>query len=271
MGKKRSKPITDEQILSSYDEHRSAFKVARVLGIGATTIYRALNRYGVERTGLDDYRRRIKKFQGQEVDISKMYESGMTLDAIRQKVGAASDYAIKHAIRRAGGTFRVNPAPTMKDGELETIRELHDSGLGQMQISLKLGRSQSFVSRAMRKFGIATHKPRWETHGNWKGGRMKAGDYVRVKITNDDSLHSMANNAGYVLEHRLVMARMLDRPLLETESVHHINGNTTDNRIENLQLRQGRHGKHIVLGCLDCGSQRIGPMEIADPDEETTQ
>lgn len=53
-------------------------------------------------------------------------------------------------------------------------------------------------------------------------------------------------------EHRLVMEQHLGRKLTKQELVHHINGNTLDNRIDNLEITsRSRHAQeHIKKGEL---------------------
>lgn len=66
-----------------------------------------------------------------------------------------------------------------------------------------------------------------------RGKKVEQGDgYMLVYCPEYPS----AKPNGYVLEHRLVMANYLGRPLKQEEHVHHINGNKKDNRIENLEI-----------------------------------
>ena len=67
---------------------------------------------------------------------------------------------------------------------------------------------------------------------NWKGGKILVGGYLYIY----SPTHPNKTKDGYVCEHRLVMEKHMGRILTKKEVVHHINGDITDNRIENLML-----------------------------------
>lgn len=61
--------------------------------------------------------------------------------------------------------------------------------------------------------------------------------------------HPNSDKKGYVREHRLVIENNIGRYLLDNEVVHHIDGNTLNNDLSNLQiLSRGDHTRlHLFL------------------------
>ena len=81
---------------------------------------------------------------------------------------------------------------------------------------------------------------RGEANPAWRGGvtyKRPKGNYVGPRYVRcPQEFLAMARSDGYVMEHRLVMAQRIGRPLLRMEVVNHINHDPRDNRPENLEL-----------------------------------
>jgi hypothetical protein len=85
----------------------------------------------------------------------------------------------------------------------------------------------------------ATHtgaKLRGRRREGTRTSRITASGYRAIKPPDDWKWPEMVQADGWILEHRVVMALVLGRPLSRTENVHHINGRRTDNRRANLEL-----------------------------------
>lgn len=96
----------------------------------------------------------------------------------------------------------------------------------------------------------------------WNGGRRILHGYVEVLLPFDSPYLSMAGHKRNVLEHRLVIAQSLGRPLMGWEIVHHINHIKDDNRLENLQLVSNDTHRQITLLELENERLRLKIIEL---------
>ncbi len=150
--------------------------------------------------------------------------------------------------------------PSRKDRTKYCGRQCYAKALSQNQRGQNhpmYGRKhspESLTKMAAQKRATAKRGP---DNPQWKGGRYLSRGYVMVALSTLSSEEQvlfapMATQSSnrVIPEHRLVMARILSRPLTPAEAVHHVNGSKQDNRPENLQLHGHDDHKRTHQGTL---------------------
>lgn len=241
--------------------------IAKKLGLGTSTVYRALRAKGIDPAAAPARPKRDPRRKHtieQEQEICRRYAAGESLASVAKDFDCDWN-TIKAVVLRNGGEMR--PAGgrfrETTDDEVAEIVRRYNAGESQADIAFSLGTSQVWVSRLLRMRGEVPAD--WRRKAAWKGGRVE-GDYIQIWVGADEPMAEMRNSMGYVAEHRLVMAGALGRPLTRQETVHHIDGDHHHNDLGNLQLRQGNHGKGAWFVCGDCGSHNV--IAQALPEEE---
>lgn len=134
------------------------------------------------------------------------------------------------------------------------IVRLKEEGHTHEDIGHAVGMSKSGVTTVLVKLGFRSRQPNCGRH-------LRRG-YVMVQPPDGFPYPEMLHSNGYLPEHRYLVAMMIGRPLTRTETVHHINGDTADNRLTNLQLRWSAHGEGVAYQCRECGSVDIEAVKL---------
>ncbi len=156
----------------------------------------------------------------------------------------------------------------MRGTSVKTTAEIiaaHQAGSTPQQLSAVYGLTTNGIRALLKRNGSYIPRP-YGQNSLAKGWSLTEQGYKEIQVSEDWPHVAMAMRprAGKprVLEHRKVMADMLGRPLLDTETVHHKDGDKLNNVPENLQLRQGRHGNGVAYRCNCCGSIDVSPVEL---------
>jgi hypothetical protein len=112
---------------------------------------------------------------------------------------------------------------------------------------------ESRVSYATKMTGAAN--PAWKGGATYKRAKGNYSGARSVRCPPDLLTMMMAN--GYIMEHRLVMARWIGRPLTRVECVHHEDHDPLNNARSNLALwpcnrshKMAEHGR-IAIGAAN--------------------
>jgi predicted DNA-binding protein (UPF0251 family) len=258
----------NDQIVELYRQLKNGNKVAEQLGISNNTVYKVLKDLGI---ATDRFHKHLTIFQENNlIDLINEYNTGAKPTELAKKYNCAH-ITVLETLRKAGVEIR-GAKTRLNESELEEIRLAYESGLNMKEVARKVGRHVNTIIRIINtNFSEISRSGKSGPGGpHWGGGRNRDGHgYIWVWVSPDDPMASMAVGNGrgrssYVLEHRLAMARKIGRPLRDTETVHHIDGDRTNNAQANLELRQGKHGKHVVMMCLDCGSHNVGHAPLSN-------
>lgn len=205
--------------------------------------------------------------------IAAMHKDGHAVTVIARKLGISAT-ALYPVLRRMGFVVtRSGRRSGLTGQQIIKLVAAYEQGESTSSLAAKYGIEAGTVAAYVRAAGVEVRPPgfrRGEEHHAWKGGRHVPEDgYVRVWVRDDEPFFCMAQehsaHGGYVLEHRLVMAKKLGRPLSDHETVHHKDLNHQNNDPGNLQLRIGKHGKGAAFQCVDCGSFNIEALSLEAP------
>lgn len=247
-------PSKREAIVVEFERGDAVSVICERHGVSRGHVYRLASDRGVRRTTI--------RIQGSErLAVKRRYLAGESLKGIAHTYDC-DPVTVRNVLLALEVELRapVRPTRDISDEHKRKIVELYDAGVRQAEIVRQLDLPQHRVS----KYLISTGRRRQRQGSRYRGGRVtnKQG-YVSVLMAWDHPFaETMRNSMGYVPEHRLVMAEALGRPLRKHETVHHINGDRGDNRLVNLQLRFGNHGKGVLLKCGDCGSVNVEPQPL---------
>ncbi len=250
------------QALATYADGISVKALAKLYRCRTATMTASLLEKGATLRPGGSGRTRFTEDEAKE--LAEKYDSGSSLEGLAKQYGSNTT-TVSATLRRLGVKIRTPGVSKFWTEETVSLAiKMYQNGATQQEIAIRIGADQTAISRVLYLNKVVIKgRARREKHGSWKGGRRIVDGYVMIKPTNDDLLFCTPNSSGYVSEHRLVMGRSLGRKLLRTETVHHVNGDRLDNRLENLQVRQGHHGSGVAMFCNSCGSSDVSSRVLA--------
>jgi len=272
------KPLSTEDIKRLYwNEGMTTYQIGAFLGYKQSTIHKFMKRHNLSTRGHGG--KADKPWNNADLLRKLYWDEELNLKEIGVQVGCCAEIVNKWMKRygiprrttkecaliavKRGRYDKLKTTATLRLNE-DQIRTMYlDEKLSIPQIAKIFDSTTGSLYHFMLQRCIPTRT--WkqaaalrsgEKSPNWKGGRYKRpSGYIEISASNltehERALFKPmidARNRYAIDEHRLVMARKLNRSLRKEEVVHHFNGVKDDNRFENLLLlSDGKHRYYIPV------------------------
>lgn len=201
----------------------------------------------------------MRKLELDRNAINSLINEGKTTKEIAKEFGVSASTVMRRkkelGIDRVGGK-QYSLEDTLTEDYLNSVKDTHTTQMVADEINC----SFTVVRNYCKKFNIELQKPevkRGSDHANWKSGKhikyKKHGSGKEMLPYEFTYVGYVDGSPVYKPTHRLVVEKELGYELPSNIDVHHVNGNSMDNRYDNLApLHKTYHSKfHNILGSLD--------------------
>jgi hypothetical protein len=152
-----------------------------------------------------------------------------------------SDVCLKCAVKKRNDRYIAKHKEKIRARE-KKYRETHPEQIRAARMRCYYKNVEHYRKKSLEQFikrkGLPADYKRWKNSAG-EGNISNQGYKI---ITCPDKNHPNAyDSKGRIAEHTWVMVQHIGRPLHKGETVHHINGDRLDNRIENLELWDRSH------------------------------
>lgn len=231
--------------------NRTAEEMAAEIGCAIATVTDALRRLSIPVRTPEETRRLRGQISGSRTEYPQLYDEAwlrdryidkdMTVAEIAVELGCSTGVVWKAVDRsklpkrkeRRKNRLRSDAIPQLHDREW-LHREFILKNRTTKDIAAELNCKMSSVASSVSRLRITKFpgRTRVKLDKTLPAGIKRKNGYLQEYVP----LHPVADERGYVLQHRLVVERIIGRNLTAIEEVHHIDGRRERNEESNLIL-----------------------------------